>query len=268
MRVFYFTALALLFMAGLQLLNAGPITLGANIISNGDAESGLGSTTGAVVSVPDWITNKGSFTAVTYGAASGFPTSTDPGPATRGSNFFAGGPDAQLSIATQLVNVSSLASVIDAGLGTYVLSGYFGGFSSQRDNAVLYATFFNSADANVGSASIGNVSNTDRGNVTGLLAPLQVTGAIPVDTKTILFQLNFFREDGSYNDGYADNLSLIINGVVKPPPPSVDEPIPSDDDGDPGVPSPVPEPGTMGLMGLGGVALAWYKRFRFTSPGR
>src|SRR5271166_4449209 len=65
---------------------------GTNLIVNGNAEAGTGSASGNdIESVPGWST-VGNFTVVQYGAA-GFPSSTSPGPANRGSNFFAGGPN-------------------------------------------------------------------------------------------------------------------------------------------------------------------------------
>ncbi len=117
---------------------AAQITLGQNAILNGDAESGVGSANGDVVPVPDW-TSTGNFTAVLYGGAGGFPSLADPGPASRGGNFFAGGGGA-LSTGSQILDVSHIASEIDTGSIAYTLSGYLGGFSTQGDNAVLAAS--------------------------------------------------------------------------------------------------------------------------------
>src|SRR5258707_7361945 len=67
--------------------------LGINLITNGDAEAGIGSTDGSVVTIPGWdrIGNFG--TVVQYGSPGGFPDLSSPGPHDRGGNFFAGGPD-------------------------------------------------------------------------------------------------------------------------------------------------------------------------------
>jgi len=65
-----------------------------NVIKNGNAEKGAGSTDGSTVPVPGWTETAGTtFTAVQYGASGGFPAATDPGPNNRGKNFFAGGDD-------------------------------------------------------------------------------------------------------------------------------------------------------------------------------
>jgi hypothetical protein len=140
---------------------------------------------------------------------------TDPGPANRGLNFFAGGPSNASSSAHQLINVSSIASSIDLGSTQYHLSGFFGGFSSQGDNAVLTATFLNSQDAPIGIGSIGPVLNEIRNNVTGLLER-SADGNVPVGTRSIQIALALTRTAGSYNDGYADNLSLTLNPVPLP----------------------------------------------------
>src|SRR5581483_4382856 len=71
---------------------------GANLIFNGDAESGLSAPTGVELEyIPGWITTS-AFTTVPYGL-SGFAQATDPGPANRGVNFFGGGQNTALSTA-------------------------------------------------------------------------------------------------------------------------------------------------------------------------
>src|SRR5436190_20587516 len=67
------------------------VTLGVNAIVNPGAESNTGSASGNDVITPSGWTASGKPTVVKYGA-SGFPSSTSPGPSSRGNNFFAGGP--------------------------------------------------------------------------------------------------------------------------------------------------------------------------------
>jgi hypothetical protein len=62
-----------------------------------------------------------------------------------------------------------------------------------------------------------------------------ISTAIPEGARSIIVEMDATRLQGSYDDGYADNLSLVVSG---------------------GVPA-VPEPATMtlllaGLTGLGG----------------
>src|SRR5712691_6106613 len=187
---------------------APPAIFATNLIANGDAEAGVGSSDGSVVPVPGW-TVSGNFTAVQYGAPSGFPSLTDPGPSNRGANFFAGGPNNASSSASQLISIASAAPQIDAGAVTFALAGFLGGFQDQGDNAVLSVTFEN-GDLVLGTAQLGPVTAADRGNATGLLAR-STSGAVPVGTRQLLVTLQMTRAPiFFYNDGYADNLSLTL----------------------------------------------------------
>jgi hypothetical protein len=185
---------------------------GPNLIVNGNAETGPGSPDGTTLPVPNapgWALT-GNFTVVQYNAPGGFPLSTDPGPPTRGANYFAGGNNASSS-AAQTINVAAGAAAIDAGTATYSLSGWLGGFSSQDDNATLTVTFRNAGATAIGSATIGPVTATDRGSATGMLLR-NAAGAVPVGTRTIDVVLQLTRVSGTYNDGYADELSLVLAG--------------------------------------------------------
>lgn len=203
---------------GLSSAQAATIAFNQNLIINGDAESDIGSGTGAVISPVTGFTTAGNFTVTTYGATvstGDFPALTSPGPVDRGLNFFSGGPSNAGSSAHQLIDVASGASSIDLGSTRYQLSGFLGGFSSQSDHAVLTATFLNSQDAPIGIGSIGPVLNGDRNNVTGLLER-STDGIVPVGTRSIEIRLALTRNAGSYNDGFADNLTLKLTPVPLP----------------------------------------------------
>lgn len=197
---------------------AATISFNQNLIINGDAESDVGSSDGAPIgAVKGFASTAGNFTVVKYGAViSGFPllSSTDPGPSGRGLNYFAGGPPA-VSIAHQVIDISTIASSIDLGSTRYQLSGFLGGWGNQGDNVVVRANFLNSANAPIGFAAIGPVSNVDRGNVTSLL-PRLTAGDVPMGTRSIDVSLAFTRTVGTYNDGFADNLSLTLAPVPVP----------------------------------------------------
>lgn len=188
-----------------------------NRVVNGDAEAGTGSPTGDVVPVPGWTTTSGNFTAVQYGASGGFPAVTDPGPVNRGSNFFAGGPNVASSSAFQFISLAPNASVIDAGQATFTLSGYFGGFSTQGDFSFLTATFLDASSNSLGSTQIGLVSSADRNGVSGLLLR-SADGFVPAGARTVNLGLGMTRTSGSYNDGYADNLFLVLHQSAAPVP--------------------------------------------------
>lgn len=181
-----------------------------NVIKNGAADKGLGSTDGSIVPVPSWTIAQGtSFTAVQYGASGGFPTPGDKGPNNRHANFFAGGPGdvGTTVIATQTVDVSKYAGTIDLGVVDSMLTGWLGGNGAQADNAMLKVDWYSATGAPLGSTSVGPVTNADRNNATSLLKRT-VTAPVPVGTRSGVVQLIFTRVDGTYNDGYADSLVL------------------------------------------------------------
>jgi hypothetical protein len=184
------------------------VSYGVNLIANGNAEAGSSSSTGAQVAVPSWATT-GAFTVIPYGAPNGYPTSGDPGPADRANQFFAGGNNAAVSTATQEIDLSGNTTDINTGNVAYDLSGWFGGFSTDRDHASLTATFFNGL-TNLGSVTIGPATSKDRNFLTGFVLK-EITGRVPVNTTRVVLTQTMTRVDGNSNDGYADSLSLVLS---------------------------------------------------------
>lgn len=204
-------------LSGLSPALAATVLFNQNLIINGDAESDVGSATGAVIGPVTGFTTTGDFTVTKYGAvvsSGAFPALTSPGPVDRGLNFFSGG-FSSVSSAHQLIDVASVASSIDLGSTRYELSGFLGGFSNQGDNALLTVNFLNDQDAPLGFAAIGSVTNGDRQNITGLLER-NTDGIVPVGTRSIQIALALDRTVGQYNDGYADNLSFKLTPVPLP----------------------------------------------------
>jgi len=193
--------------AGAGGAGGGPLLLpSGNLIVNGDAEAAVGSTDGLPVTTPGW-TATGEATAMQYGLA-GYPASTDPGPANRGANLFIGGYMDALSTLTQTIDVSAYATVLDSGAVEAGLSGYFGGYAGQNDNAVLTATFENATGQALGQMiAVGGVTAADRNDTTGLIAA-NTQGLVPAGTRKVVVVLSMTRTDQTANDGYADNLSL------------------------------------------------------------
>lgn len=185
-----------------------------NLIVNPDGELGAGSTNGDVLAVPGW-TATGNFTVVQYGASGGFPTTLDPGPSNRGNNFFAGGPSNSFSSASQKLDVTFASATINEGEARFMLSGWLGGWLNHPDQTILQAHFLDGGGNDLGMASIGPVSNTDRNNSTEFQFR-SVDGIVPIGTESVNLVLNMTRFAGSYNDGYADNLSLVLTPVPEP----------------------------------------------------
>jgi hypothetical protein len=207
---------------GLATVPIGASGQSANLLGNPGAENGPGGSDSSGGMPPSGWTVSGDETVVQYGASGGFPSAQNSSQIGGGANFFAGGNDAT-STATQDVNVSSIISSIDGGTDTATLSADLGGFDTQNDSAMVVASFLNVAGTELGSLTIGPVTETDRNGTTELL-PRSGSAKVPVGTRTIRVVLTSTRTDGTYNDGYADNLSLTLDGpgsttLVPPPPP-------------------------------------------------
>jgi len=187
--------------------------VGGNLIQNPGAEesAALAGCNRAAGSSPParWTDGaSGRAGACAYGDAGfGGPGLADR-PPNGGSNFFNGGW-AGNSTLSQNIDVSSLASQIDAG-ATYELSGYLGGFGGDGDSAAIRATFRDASASSLGSAQIGPVTPADRSNATRFLLR-NTTGNVPRGTRRIEVTLNMVLAGGSSNDGYADNLSLVLS---------------------------------------------------------
>ncbi len=193
----------------IRLVLGGPC-VSANLIVNPGAEAGGGGDGSAVVAAPGWTTS-GNFTVVNYvlGEPGGWPGPTSPGPSNRGANFFSGGPDNASSSASQTISLTGYAGQIDRGALAYSLTGWLGGFDSQNDNATLSVSFEDKNGGSLGTSTIGPVLADDRGNERGFVYR-DATGLIPIGTRSVAVQLVMTRTAGVFNDGYADNLSLVI----------------------------------------------------------
>jgi hypothetical protein len=187
---------------------AGAVVPTGNLLVNPGAEAGPGATdSSAQPAVPGW-TVASTFTAVQYGAPA-FLTAADSTALGGGVNFFAGGPGGAASAATQAVDVSGAAAEIDAGKVAATLSALLGGYSSQTDHATVTATFLNAAGGPAGTVALPTVTAADRNQTTALVART-ASAAVPAGTRQVSVRIDAIRDEGSYNDGYIDNVSLTL----------------------------------------------------------
>ncbi len=182
--------------------------LNTNLIINGDGESAPGATTfSESVPIPGWTTT-GSFTTVQYAIGGAIDLNSDDSTAiTGGANYFAGGPSASLSTASQVIAFSGLSTFIDSGQLSARLSGFIGGYAAQNDRMQVFARFLDESNNLLGSFGIGPVTNDDRENISQLLFRTS-DSTVPVGTRSVEILMQATISSGSYNDGYADNLDF------------------------------------------------------------
>jgi PEP-CTERM motif len=206
-----------LFATMLQGAGMAEAGFGVNLITNPGAEAGvLVSNIGGfnIYSTPGWTNVEGAFEAETYAQGAGTISPASPGPPDRGALLFYGG-DAAVTVATQLIDVTSEAAGIATGKVVANLSGWLGGFDSQNDAATLSVTFLGSGSVLLDTESIGPVTAADRGDVSGLLYRSTVE-FVPEGTTSIEVTLTMNRTDGLFNNGAADNLNLSLTAVPEP----------------------------------------------------
>ena len=187
---------------------------GVNLLLNGDAEQGPSGSGGAVAAIPGW-TPTGAATVVKYDTPGGFPTANDPGPFDRASAFFAGG-SAAVSTLKQDIDVSNKAADIDAGKVACDVTAWLGGFGTDDDNATFSVTFLQANGSAVSGStvvSVGPVLAADRASATKLLLRT-ASKTVPAGTRLLRATLTMTRTSNTYNDGYADSLSILLRGPV------------------------------------------------------
>ncbi len=193
-----------------------------NLLVGSDGEAGNCTTDWhAVTTVPGWNVAQGNPAIVCYSIGS-FGTPSSPAP---GKAFLADGPYGDSALQQQ-VDVSAAHAAIDGGTVGYTLSGWLGGWTTYAGQAQVSATFLDASGHALGSpAQIGGVTAAARNYQTKFIAK-SATGNVPTGTRTISVLLQFTNTSGSYNVGYADNLSLTLTtpvtaATLAPPPSAV-----------------------------------------------
>jgi hypothetical protein len=202
-------SLGALALALLGAATASAAVTSHNLITNGGGELGQAASDNTQIYAPTGWKTTGQFTAILYGASGGFPDATVSTPIGGGNAFFAGG-NVALSTATQTLSVpSSWRSSVKHGKVKAVLSADLGGYASQGDQATVTAIFLDKKGHKVKSLKVGPVTTAARSSETTLLLRT-ATRSVPTATRKITVVITSTRVDGTYNDGYADNVSVIL----------------------------------------------------------
>jgi hypothetical protein len=184
--------------------------LGAELVLNGGRagnELGRAASEG-FVAPPAWLPYwavEGRPEQILYDSLD-FPPSSQTPPGS-GSHFFAGGATVE-STFHQIIDVSAIAARIDEGTLPFHVSAALGGYLTDGDYASVHLVFQNEGGLSE-QVALGPVTPSDRGNQTKLIAVSDV-GVVPVGTRTILVGVRAVATDGAYNDGYADDVSLVV----------------------------------------------------------
>ena len=159
--------------------------------------------------IPGW-TLTSNFSTELYGTG-GFPSATEGQRINGGTRLFTGGPSNALSSAAQTVSVSSDAAAIDEGQRVALLRGELGSFS-LGDSATLKAEFLNGTNGVLSEVVIGPVATG-----TNEFQLKETSAVVPVGTRAVRVTMISIRTEGSYNDGYFDNLFLgLCTGEQQP----------------------------------------------------
>jgi hypothetical protein len=181
--------------------------LDSNLVINGDGEleRGFGDFW-PDAALPGWV-DEGYATAISYGSA-GFPSTDDSGPEERGSSFLCGGGVTYDTVIHQDIDLAAVSDDIDGGEIGYQLKGWLGGYSDQEDRASVTLQFFDASGSVMATEFLDAVMSAERDEETGMKSRARF-GMVPPFVRTARVTVNFMRSSG-YNDGYADNLSLVL----------------------------------------------------------
>ena len=185
-----------------------------NLLIDGGGESGAcTSDFKSVTTVPGWTVLYGSPSVVCYSSS----TFATPSSLAAGNGFIAAGPYGNSAI-SQTVNVSSADTAVDGGGVSYVLSGWLGGWGSYGAYTQVSATFLDAGGQPLGaSAQMPTVSASQRNSSNAFLAR-SMTGKVPAGTRSIEVLVQFLGTPvDSYNDSYADNVSLTLSTALPSP---------------------------------------------------
>lgn len=194
----------------LSLVCVGQADWNVNLITNPGFEAGPSSPNGQTVVPPTGWIPIGGATVVPYGAGAEFPSSSSPGPDNRGNNFLAGGPNNTLSQVVQQIDLSALAAQIDANNADFNISAWLGGSGTQDDLARVVVVWADGSANSLRTDTLVGPNAQVRGGVTSLI-DFWTSSRVPVNTRQALVTITLSRVTAPYNNGYIDNVSLILS---------------------------------------------------------
>jgi uncharacterized protein (TIGR03437 family) len=189
-------------LVGTQAVNAQQSIVDGktNLIVNGGAEAGPASPDGttAVSSIPNWTRATGHANVLPYGLTGSILLS-DEAPPDHGFNYFAKNTNDGAATLTQIVDVSSAASLIAAGNVKFTASAYLGNTRCCQTTQVTFA-FQNTNGQSFSTATLSQDALADPG-----VALQQQIGLVPSGTTRVLVTISF----GFFSA--ADSLSLVLS---------------------------------------------------------
>lgn len=203
--------------------DAGATIPQGNLLANPGAESGTFVGDEVNHACPQsWPNCQGNMTAVAYGTTT-FPGVAESSRIGGGHNFIAGGPDSAFALVSQSIQLGAQPEFA-AGTVKTTFGGCLGGFADQDDYVSLELTLKAAPDpsgfTNKYTFPLRGPGAAERGNQTKLL-PVSETVNVPAGVQSFIFDLHTFRvSPGSYDDGYADNLSVTFGPATGPDPPA------------------------------------------------
>ena len=186
----------------LQWEQGPPARQSDNLVQNPDAEAGA----------EGWrpLGDIPAARALAYGADDSAPAATDPGPPERGAYLFTGGNDRRGSALRQEIAIdSSWRDAVARGAAIVDLSAYLGGRLREGDVATLTLTFVGSDQETLGRVALPVIGPKERSGQTGLW-PAELQEAVPSGTVALLLDMEFMRVSGRSNDGYVDDVGVIL----------------------------------------------------------
>lgn len=178
-----------------------------NLIANPNAEVVVGET-----EIPGWTVPEGLATPriFFYEDSEENPSPGGPGPEERGFHLFAGGADGERSGMQQQISIDPMwYEAINASQVKFSFGAFLGGKRLEEDFASLSLTFLDANNQPLGRVDLPTITPRERDGETGLF-PVGTSDLVPAGSSAVLVELTFYGFEGGFNDGYADNLELVL----------------------------------------------------------